>query len=246
MKVTFIGTSHGIAEKDRFCSCTVVTVNGKHYVIDAGAPIYDLLQRYDFRFEDVAGIFITHSHSDHMIGLVALYDALNTFNEFSHIKINAFTPDIEKYNKIKEFFNYYEDFNRLTFNKYENGLFFDDGNVKITSIPTKHFEGSHSFILEAEGKKIAFTGDLCADLNDYPTEFTTTDTPFELVVMESAHQWYSENYVVEILKETKTKRMAINHIYPLRNTPEILTAFANKMKNYLPVILSYDGMVIEL
>ena len=67
------------------------------------------------------------------------------------------------------------------------------------------------------------------------------DVNVEVVDGEDA---YFKN--LDILKETKTKRMAINHIYPLRNTPEILTAFANKMKNYLPVILSYDGMVIEL
>lgn len=245
MKITFVGTSHGIAEKDRFCSCTVVTVKGKHYVIDAGAPIYDLLQRYGFKFEDVAGIFITHTHSDHMIGLLGLFDALNTFNEFSHIKINAYTPDLDRYNKIKEYFNYYPDYNRLTFNKYENGLFFDDGNVKIYSIPTKHIEGSHSFILEAEGKKIGFSGDLHYELIDYPAKFTGEEK-LDLVVMEAAHQTYSENYVYEILSKTNTKKMIINHIYTVRNPLEVMSKFGEKVSDKFDFLVSYDGLVIDL
>ena len=83
MKITFVGTSHGIAEKDRYCSCTVVTVKGKHYVIDAGAPIYDLLQRYGFRFEDVAGIFITHTHNlIHKIYLICILQNYDTTKHY--------------------------------------------------------------------------------------------------------------------------------------------------------------------
>ena len=78
MKITFIGTSHGKPEKNRFCSCTVITVGGKHYVIDAGAPIMDLFQRYELAFEDIAGIFITHSHIDHVAGLAAFTVAMNS------------------------------------------------------------------------------------------------------------------------------------------------------------------------
>lgn len=69
MQLLFLGTSHGKQEKDRYHTCTVLTANGKHYVIDAGAPVFDLFERNDLRFGDIAGIFITHSHIDHIAGL---------------------------------------------------------------------------------------------------------------------------------------------------------------------------------
>ena len=246
MKITFLGTSHGIAERDRCCSCTVITVNGKHYLIDAGAPIYDLLQRYNFRFEDIGGIFITHTHSDHNIGLVALYDALNSFNKFSHVKIKAYTPDEVFYNNIKAFLGFLPDHKRLEFIKYNNGLCFDDGNIKVTSIPTAHIEGSHAFIIEAEGKKIGFSGDLHRDLFDYPKEFTNANDKLELVVMEGAHQFYKDEYVYNVLKNTNTKKMLINHICSGRNNPEIMQAFKQKIKDSFDVDVAYDGLTLQI
>ena len=39
MKITFLGTSHGYAEANRFQSSALVEVRGKSYIIDAGAPV---------------------------------------------------------------------------------------------------------------------------------------------------------------------------------------------------------------
>ena len=103
MKITFIGTSHGKPEKNRFCSCTVITVGGKHYVIDAGAPIMDLFQRYELAFEDIAGIFITHSHIDHVAGLAAFTVAMNSPLRFFDIAIPALIPDTERYENMFRF-----------------------------------------------------------------------------------------------------------------------------------------------
>lgn len=60
MKISFLGTSDGYPEKDRYCSCTVVTVNSKHYVIDAGLALYSALIHNDLHPRDAGAIFITH------------------------------------------------------------------------------------------------------------------------------------------------------------------------------------------
>ena len=44
MKITFLGTSHGITEKNQFCSSALVSTGGKHYLVDAGAPVLTLLK----------------------------------------------------------------------------------------------------------------------------------------------------------------------------------------------------------
>ena len=45
MKITFLGTSHGVPAADRYCSSAMIEVNGSVYLIDAGAPVIDLLIR---------------------------------------------------------------------------------------------------------------------------------------------------------------------------------------------------------
>ena len=71
MKITFLGTSHGVPAADRYCSCTMLEVNGAHYFIDAGAPLIDLLLRRHVDLDSVRTIFTTHFHSDHVDGLVS-------------------------------------------------------------------------------------------------------------------------------------------------------------------------------
>ena len=71
MKITFLGTSHGVPAADRYCSCTMLEVNGAHYFIDAGAPLIDLLLRRHVDLNSVKTIFTTHFHSDHVDGLVS-------------------------------------------------------------------------------------------------------------------------------------------------------------------------------
>ena len=64
MRITFLGTSHGIPEKDRFCSCTMIEVGENLYFIDAGAPIVDLIIRSGRKVEAAKALFTTHCHSE--------------------------------------------------------------------------------------------------------------------------------------------------------------------------------------
>ena len=82
MKIRFLGTSHGIAEKNQFCSSALISIGDKHYVIDAGAPLMTLLKNHDVAYEDVQGIFITHTHSDHFMGLVEFTYQINNIDQW--------------------------------------------------------------------------------------------------------------------------------------------------------------------
>ena len=45
MKLTFLGTSHGVPEKHRKCTSVLLTVQGKHYIFDAGVPQYTAVKQ---------------------------------------------------------------------------------------------------------------------------------------------------------------------------------------------------------
>lgn len=245
MQLLFLGTSHGKQEKDRYHTCTVLTVNGKHYVIDAGAPVFDLFERNDLRFGDIAGIFITHSHIDHIAGLPALTASLNSNLRFHEVAFPVLVPDIERYHAMFEFVRGSRELvGRLSYKKYGTGLIFEDENARITAIPTQHFENSHAFLIEAEGKRVIFTGDLRSDLADYPAVITGGDTPLDLVVTEAAHQIYAEDYVRETLQKSRTKRMIIHHVAELRNSLLVIGQTLAALP--FPAEIAYDGMKISI
>ena len=55
---------------------------------------------------------------------------------------------------------------------FTEGVIYDDGYLKVTAIPTKHCPPMHSyaFLLEGEGKRVVFSGDLSQFFrgNDFP------------------------------------------------------------------------------
>lgn len=244
MKLTFLGTSHGKPEKNRYHTSTLLTLEGKHYLIDAGAPVFDLFERNDLRFADIRAIFITHSHIDHIAGLPVLTAALNSRLRFFDVGFPVLVPDLDPYLAMFEFWRGTREIaGRLSYQKYGDGVIFSDENVKITAIPTRHYQNSHAFLIEAEGKRILFTGDLKKDLSDYPATATDKE-PLDLIVMEAAHQIYAEPYVAETLAKSKTARMIIHHVAEHRNPiPTIEKTLAALP---FPAEIAYDGMVIEL
>lgn len=245
MKITFLGTSHGIAEKNQFCSSALVSIGDKHYVIDAGAPLMTLLKNHDVAYKDVQGIFITHTHTDHFMGLVEFTYQINNFSCFDGVNIPVFVPDAEKYKDMFLFlFGKREFGGRLKYQVYEDGVIFDDGTLKVIAIPVGHCPNAHAFMLEAEGKRVIFTGDMRADLSDYPQAIVEKES--ELVVIEGAHFMLNKDKVVDILKHSKCKKMLVNHCNFSLNTKGVLESFHEKIHGAFVIDYAHDNMCVEI
>lgn len=258
MKITFLGTSHGITEKHQFCSSALVSTGSKHYLIDAGAPVLTLLKNHDIPLADVAGVFITHSHHDHFIGLAVLTQQINEFSQFSDVSFPVYVPDAEDYHRMFYFlFGDPEFKGRLDYRVYGqitdpfgnrdrriSAVIFDDGSLRVTAIPVQHFQNAHAFLLEAEGKRVVFTGDLAHNMPDYPAVITETDV--DLVVTEGAHTKLNDPEVMEILKKSRTKTLVISHRYDRVNTDEMIGELKASAKDLFETVTAFDGMVLEI
>lgn len=66
MRVILCGTSSPLPDPARAKACTVVVAGDKAYVIDTGPESWEELARMQFPGARIAGIFITHYHSDHI------------------------------------------------------------------------------------------------------------------------------------------------------------------------------------
>ena len=258
MKITFLGTSHGITEKNAFCSSALISTGGKHYLIDAGAPVLTLLKNHDIPLTDVAGVFITHSHHDHFMGLCTLTQQINEFTQFSGVRFPVYVPDEEEYRRMFYFLFGSPDFHgRLEYLVYGgltdphgdrarrvSAVIFDDGSLKVTAIPVDHYQNAHAFLLEAEGKRVVFTGDLLADMPDYPTVITETDV--DLVVTEGAHTKINKPEIMDQLKQSRTKALIVTHRYDRVNPDEAVAELAAYTKDRFETLAAYDGMMLEL
>ncbi len=248
MKVTFLGTSHGITEKNRFCSSIAVTVGNNNYVIDAGAPITTLLQNYDIPFKSVKGIFITHPHNDHYIGLVYLTSTLSDYGEFKDTYIDCYVSDDSFYKNILRFNFGDENYagSHVRYHVYgESGVIFDDGVAKITVAAVNHCKNSRAFLFEAEGKRLVFCGDLSYTYSDYPRFATEAEN--DLVVVEGAHAKLTSKSVLKATENTKTKKLILTHCYDGVNDGETVKKFFSYFENNgVECLKAYDGLAVEI
>lgn len=240
MKITFVGTSHGTPQANRFCTSLFLQVKDSCYIIDAGAPISPKLIRYGIPHEQVKALFVTHLHGDHLYGIFEF--AEQVARRFKESNPKFLLSEEKGITPVKQFLNAVQSNKReLDFSVYGEGEIYRDENVTVTAIPTDHSNlPSYAFLVEAEGKRVLFTGDM------HP-EFTEADRlfkgrSFDLVVFEGAHAVLKDN--IPFLGSIDTKKMVINHIYPVRNPEEDIKEIAGRLS--FEFFGAADDMTVEI
>ena len=238
MKITFIGTSDGYPEADRYCSCTVVTVNGKHYVIDAGVSLYSALLHSGLQPRDTAAIFITHMHGDHASGLVEFVDLMAWGNR-DKLNTDIFVPTVRGKTALLSLAYAMDEAREVEINVYKEGKVFEDENVCVTAYRTGHGAATFGFLVEAEGRSVYFTGDMRGDIIDMP-EFVYNETT-DLIICESAHNRL--HLIADKLNAMQTDKIIINHVASGHSVDDF-TQCAPLMSK--PFVMAFDGMTEEL
>ena len=214
MKLTFLGTSHGVPAADRFCSCAMLQTGGRVYLIDAGAPVADLLIRYGIPYSDLRAIFTTHAHGDHTNGLLGLCDLSNWY--FGKADYDVFLTEQALADALKTIIAVQGpalDEKRIRLHVMGAGPVYSDENLSVTAVPTRHINNgerpSYAYIIECEGKRLIFTGDLHQnDAADFPQ--IAKDEASDAIICEQAH--FSVDTIFAHLRECPTKQVWMNHV----------------------------------
>lgn len=239
MKLTFIGTSHGVPEPDRRCTCMMLETAGRYYFIDMGTQAIEDLRHRGIAIEDVKGIFITHCHGDHTNGLISFVDLVNWY--FKEADPTILIPERESIDALTAWVESNGTKMRdIKMDVVKEGVTYEDGFLKVTAIRTQHCRTSYAYFVEAEGKELLFTGDLKHPSIDFPA-IAYTGIPFDLIVCEQAH-FPSTDSKVEFDK-TKAKRVIINHSSPRWNNQ--LHQMLNSPHDY-KFGAAHDGLEIVL
>jgi ribonuclease Z len=73
IKVTLLGTGSPAPVIARFGPSTLVEAGGQKYLFDAGRGAMQRLNQIKVKWQDVQGVFLTHLHSDHVVGFPDLW-----------------------------------------------------------------------------------------------------------------------------------------------------------------------------
>ncbi len=223
VKITFLGTADGIPRPGHFCSATLVEIGSSLYLIDAGAPVLDLMLARGYHPNALKAVFNTHGHGDHFMGgLIPLmylsswayvgtsYDVLLPEKQIGEAIVGvieatgrgSFAPE------------------RIRISEYREGVIYDDGTLRVTAIPTRHCEPKPSYALLLEGgdRRVLMTADLSPKLSkgDFPEIAFTEET--DLIICEMAH--FTADQLSPYLKMCRTKQVVFHH-YQLRKERDI-------------------------
>jgi len=177
-----LGTSAGpIPRPHRTQSSNLLTVNGTHYVVDAGDGVVRRLAKARIDVRDVGIIFITHHHDDHTAGLGVLMSAAWDQNRTRPIDVYGPPPTETLVRAAVQYFNISAEIRiadggvsvpiAQVFKGHDigPGTIYRDANVKVTAVENTHFQfhvggdvGKHksfAYRFETPDRVIVFTGD---------------------------------------------------------------------------------------
>lgn len=182
MDVTILGSGSPMPHPDRAGPATLVRARDRNFLFDCGRGVLMRTAAVDVGAATLAGLFITHMHSDHTTDFndvittrwimspgpnpLAVYGPVG-MAAFASATLAALETDIGY--RIA----HHDDLTdppRLDVHELEAGLVLDTDGVRITCAPTDHspVHRTLGYRIEAEGLVVAIAGDTvpCAGLDE--------------------------------------------------------------------------------
>lgn len=247
MKLTIFGCGHGTATPDFASTSMLFEAGNKNYLIDsADGAAYRLIKK-GLDPAQLTAVMITHSHLDHTAGLPEIIRlGMKGRKNFPETDSTYLLADIACADVIRSWItlNGYKGTENIRFASVSDG--YADEVLKMRAVKTRHLmpssDKSFSLIIEAEGKKVFFSGDLVSDFSDFSVEDADGS---DLAVVELTH--YSIAKAIPFLEKIRVGKLVFNHRGGFYQREEGIAATLEACAGLpYPVILGTDGMGIEI
>lgn len=252
MRLTILGSGTMVPSKGRYPSSYLFEHEETQILLDCGALTLTRLLEHDVDFQSISAVCITHFHSDHFSHLMPLVHARfvdDLYEGQSHRELSIFAPETfsERWQKLREVF-WPEPKEDYPLRVCEGPM--PDvarvGQMHIRSFPVRHVQWfpSVGYRIEAEGKALAYTGDLGPEQSE---ETLQGLAEADLLIIEAAAPKPSESHLtadqaVQLGKRVGAKRIVLTH---LRDS---IISLAEDVAAREPnlVTLAQDGLTFDL
>lgn len=174
-RVTLLGTGAPPPRLDRFGPSTLVEVGKQKFIFGAGRGAMQRLHQIGIPFSEITGMFLTHHHSDHVVGFpdlwltgwigrpwgqraqpLPVYGPEGTRQMMEHLPL-AFHVDIRVRQK-----NYGPDGVKLDAHEIRQGVVSDHGGIKISAFEVDHGGEelpAYGYRIDYQGRSAVLSGD---------------------------------------------------------------------------------------
>lgn len=237
--VRFLGTACARPTVSRYCSSIALMVNDAVYVLDCGEPCAASLIRAGINLAFLQSVFVTHVHTDHVSGLPSLLDATVPYNRTE--PVNVFLPSYAL-PRIADYLDLVGSDGLHRLHPIQPGMVYEDAHIRLDAYPTRHTRESYAFTIEANGKRLVYSGDITS-----PEEVASLYDNADLGIIELAH--FPPSAIAQHLKGRPIGRLVMTHLsYRLQGVDSECAIVAQLQKELIsiPIEMAKDGMAISI
>ena len=221
MKLHFLGTCSGTEPMPgRRHQSFAVETGGALYWFDAGACCSVTAHLMGLDLLRVKKVVISHPHMDHVGGLGNLFWDVGKLRrvkkqELTYGEIDLYIPELETWEGFAKIISHTENHARsLKINAFpvQDGLLFRDENMAVTAYHNRHMKipedgvwKSFSYLIEAEGKRIAYSG----DIKEYRELDAAIGEGCDAVLAETGHHHHLD--VCDAMNGKNVKNLFFTH-----------------------------------
>ena len=271
IKVTLLGTGTPQPIMDRFGASTIVQAGSETLLFDAGRGCLQRLHQIKVSYDTIDALFLTHLHSDHIVGLpdlwltgwltskrsvpLKVFGPTGTDNMIEYLQ-KAFDYDI----KIRvEDDNAPEEGSKLLSAEIQEGVVYEKNGVKVIAFLVDHYPvvPAFGFRIEYDGHSVVLSGDTRYSENLIKYARGTDLLIHEVIIAPDTLSKLDPKYNIfahhttpeqagKVFNEVKPKLAAYSHIGKMygHNEQELLKR--TKVNYSGPIIIGEDLMSFSI